>query len=266
MCRFVAYIGEPVFLDELICRPAHSLLNQSLRAAQAKTRTHGDGFGIGWYGERAEPGVYREVMPAWSDENLLSLAGSVKSRLFFAHVRAATGTAIARNNSHPFRHGRWLFMHNGQIGGYAQVRRALEARLPDALYAARQGATDSELLFLLALARIEQQGVGVHAAMRATLDDTMALMRAHGVPEPLRFSAALADGQRLHLFRCASDDAPPTLYVQQTRHGVTVASEPLCNNAGAWRALGRDEMLTLSLPVAGKRRVLEPLAVTAQPA
>ena len=45
-------------------------------------------------------------------------------------------------------------MHNGQIGGYAGVRRALEAQLPERLYAARRGATDSELLFLLALARI----------------------------------------------------------------------------------------------------------------
>jgi predicted glutamine amidotransferase len=252
MCRFVAYIGEPVFLDELICRPAHSLLNQSLHSEQAKTRTNGDGFGIGWYGEGAEPGVYREVMPAWSDENLMSLARSVKSRLFFAHVRAATGTAIARQNSHPFSHGPWLFMHNGQIGGYAQLRRALEAQLPDALYAARKGATDSELLFLLALARIDR-GVSVHDAMRATLDDVMLLMRAHGITEPLRFSAALADGRRLHLFRCASDDAPPTLYVKQCARGHIVASEPLAGGDDGWRALGNGETLTLTQASAAAR-------------
>jgi predicted glutamine amidotransferase len=246
MCRFVAYVGEPVFLDELICRPAHSLLNQSLRSEQAKMRTNGDGFGIGWYGEGAEPGVYREVMPAWSDENLMSLARTLKSHLFFAHVRAATGTAIARQNCHPFRHGKWLFMHNGQIGGYAKVRRALEGRLPDALYAARKGAADSELLFLLALARIEQHGASVHEAMRATLDETMALMRAQGIAEPLRFSAALTDGRRLHIFRCASDDAPPTLYVKQAERGTIVASEPLAGGDDGWRTLKNGEMLTLT--------------------
>ncbi len=243
MCRFVAYLGEPVHLDELICRPAHSLLHQSLQAARAKTSTHGDGFGIGWYGERGEPGVYREVMPAWSDENLLSLACTLRSRLFFAHVRAATGTAIARQNSHPFRHGRWLFMHNGQIGGYARVRRKLEARLPDALYGARKGATDSELLFLLAVARIEA-GMPVHRAMRATLDETAALMRDTGISEPLRFSAALADGERIHVFRWASDDQPPTLYLQQGERGTIVASEPLTDE-GHWRPLKNGEMLTL---------------------
>jgi predicted glutamine amidotransferase len=246
MCRFVAYVGEPVFLDELICRPAHSLLHQSLRSEQAKTRTNGDGFGIGWYGEGSEPGVYREVMPAWSDENLPSLARTLKSHLFFAHVRSATGTPITRQNCHPFRHGPWLFMHNGQIGGYAQVRRALEARLPDALYAARKGATDSELLFLLVLSRIEQQGATVHDAMRATLDETMMLMRAHGIAEPLRFSAALADGRRLHVFRHASDDAPPTLYVKQGERGSIVASEPLAGGEDGWRALKVGEMLTLA--------------------
>ena len=75
MCRFIAYLGKPIFLDELIAKPRHSLLRQSLRAEEAKTVTNGDGFGIGWYGERPEPAVYREVMPAWSDDNLMSLAG-----------------------------------------------------------------------------------------------------------------------------------------------------------------------------------------------
>ena len=256
MCRFVAYLGEPAYLDEVICRPAHSLLHQSLQAERAKTSTHGDGFGIGWYGERGEPGVYREVMPAWSDENLLSLARTLRSRLFFAHVRAATGTSIARQNSHPFRHGRWLFMHNGQIGGYAQVRRKLEARLPDALYGARKGATDSELLFLLALARIET-GMPVHRAMRATLDETAALMRDAGIAEPLRFSAARADGEHIHVFRCASDDQPPTLYLQKGERGTIVASEPLTDE-GHWRALENGEMLTLTH---SRSRVEEPVLV-----
>jgi glutamine amidotransferase len=264
MCRFVAYLGEPVFLDELVCRPAHSLLQQSQQAARAKTSTHGDGFGIGWYGERGEPGVYREVMPAWSDENLFSLARTLKARLFFAHVRAATGTAIARQNSHPFRHGQWMFMHNGQIGGYASVRRTLEARLPDSLYGARKGATDSELLFLLILARIER-GLTVHDAVRATLDETVALMRGQEIVEPLRFSAALTDGQRLHVFRWASDHRPPTLFVRRDAQGVTVASEPLTDDEREWRALAEGELLTLThvsgAPTHSKRHAAEGVAV-----
>jgi predicted glutamine amidotransferase len=235
MCRFLAYIGEPVFLNTLVCEPAHSLLHQSLQAERATTVTHGDGFGIGWYGEREAPAVYREVMPAWSDENLLALCHTLRSPLFFAHVRAATGTAIARQNSHPFRHSRWMFMHNGQIGDYAQVRRTLEARLPDELYAARKGATDSELLFLLALAQA-RSGMSITDAVYRVFEDTVALMHERGIDQPLRFSAALADGKRLHVFRLASDAKPPSLYMHRGSRGTAVASEPL-DDAGDWQLL-----------------------------
>jgi len=237
MCRFVAYLGQPIFLDELVCAPQHSLVRQSLRADQAKTVTNGDGFGVGWYGERSEPGIYREVMPAWSDENLLALCASVRSSLFFAHVRAAPGTSIARQNCHPFRHGRYMFMHNGQIGGYAQVRRSLEAQLNDEMYGARRGATDSELLFLLALQRMDG-GMPAPEAVQGVLDDTLALMQRDGVEAPLRFAAALSDGESVHAFRFSSDDKPPSLYVRQHREGTIVASEPLEDGCEGWQALG----------------------------
>ncbi len=245
MCRLVAYVGEPIFLDQLVCAPQHSLVHQSLRAEQAKTVTNGDGFGVGWYGEREEPGLYREVMPAWSDENLLALCASVRSPLFFAHVRAATGGGIARQNCHPFRHGRWMFMHNGQIGGFAAVRRALESRLPDGLYAARRGATDSELLFLLALARIEA-GEPPNEAMQTVLRDTWSKMRQAGVAQPLRFAAALSDGEQIHAFRFASDEHPPTLYIRQTERGHIVASEPLDGRSSRWQPVPANSWLCMN--------------------
>ena len=244
MCRFVAYHGQPIFLDELIARPRHSLMRQSLRAEEAKTVTNGDGFGVGWYGEREEPGVYREVLPAWSDDNLVALSATLKSHLFFAHVRAATGGGIARQNCHPFRYGRWMFMHNGQIGGYGGLRRTLESLLPDAMYAARRGATDSELLFLLAIARVERGEPPVEA-MLAVLEDTQQLMRGRGIEQPLRFAAALADGERLLAFRIASDGQPPTLYQRRHDDGVIVASEPLDDDEAGWEALGVGAVLSV---------------------
>ncbi len=244
MCRLAAYLGEPLFLEALIAKPRHSLMRQSLRAEEAKVVTNGDGFGIGWYGERAEPGVYREVMPAWSDDNLLALSQTLSSRLFFAHVRAATAGGIARQNCHPFRHGRYLFMHNGQIGGYGQLRRTMESWLPDTLYAERRGATDSELLFLLALARIEQ-GASIAEAMTGVLDQTMALMRERGVDSPLRFAAVLSDGERLHAFRIASDGQPPTLYLRRCATGTTLASEPLCEDEPGWQMLPAGAVITV---------------------
>ena len=152
MCRWAAYTGAPIFLDEIVSRPAHSLIHQSHGATQCHSAINADGFGIAWYGAKAEPGLFRDVLPAWSDPNLKSLTAQVQSRLFLAHVRASTGTATSRNNCHPFTHGRWSFMHNGQVGGYDSFRRDADMMIPEALYPHRKGATDSEALFLVAIA------------------------------------------------------------------------------------------------------------------
>ncbi|MEJ1979401.1 MAG: class II glutamine amidotransferase [Acetobacteraceae bacterium] len=235
MCRFLAYQGAPILVETLVCAPCHSLVHQSLHATEGKTETNGDGFGLGWYGERAEPGLYREVRPAWSDENLRSLASQVRSRLFFAHVRASTGTATTRANCHPFAAGRLLFMHNGQVGGWAKVRRRVEAMIPDALYTERTGTTDSEAIFLAALARgLAEDPV---AAMAATLRDVRVIMDEAGVQAPLRFTAALTDGERLWAFRWACDDHPATLYWRQDARGLVVVSEPIDDAPDGWRAV-----------------------------
>ena len=70
MCRWAAYSGDPVYLEDLILSPAHSLIEQSHHARQAKTAINGDGFGVAWYGDRDEPGLYRDILPAWADRNL----------------------------------------------------------------------------------------------------------------------------------------------------------------------------------------------------
>lgn len=233
MCRFLAYRGAPVIMADLVCAPAHSLVHQSLHAAEAKTGTNGDGFGIGWYGERPEPGLYREIRPAWSDENLISLADQVRSRLFFAHVRASTGTSTTRANCHPFKHGRHLFMHNGQIGGYGRIKRRIEATIPDALYDARQGTTDSEAIFLSALA--DGLADSPVAAMARTLARVRAMMREAQIVEPLRFTAAYTDGESLYAFRWACDERPPSLYFRETGSGLVVVSEPIDEDRNGWR-------------------------------
>jgi predicted glutamine amidotransferase len=242
MCRFLAYQGLPILMEDHVCVAAHSLVTQSLCAQESHTATHGDGFGIGWYGEREEPGVFRDVRPAWSDENLRSLCAQVRSKLFFAHVRAATGTATTRANCHPFAHDRYLFMHNGQIGGYAKVRRKLEAMIPDELYTHRGGTGDSEAIFLAAMAEgLMQDPI---AAIARTLMNVQALMNAEGIDEPLRFTAALTDGETLHAFRWACDCRPPSLYVRQSRDGLLIVSEPLDGCRDGWQEIPPNHTLT----------------------
>jgi predicted glutamine amidotransferase len=250
MCRWLAYSGQPIFLETLVSRPDHSLIHQSQSATECKAATNGDGFGVGWYGSFEEPGVYRDILPAWSDDNLRSLCRQIASPLFFAHVRASTGTATSRANCHPFVAGRWMFMHNGQIGGWERLRRRIEAMLPDERYGERKGTTDSEAIFLLAdEAMLRRDPV---RAVQDAVTRIRATSRQAGVDEPFRFAAALTDGRMLYAFRYASDERPPTLYWRERGGDVTVVSEPLDDERDGWRALSPNSALVV--PPSGQVR------------
>src|SRR5215813_7559224 len=151
MCRWVGYLGSPIAPRELLHDPQCSLIEQSRRRAPNMEIPNGDGTGLGWYEHRAEPALFRSITPAWGDENLLELATEIRTRLFLAHVRAGTGTPVQETNCHPFRYDRWLFVHNGYVGGFTQVRRDLMLAIRPDLFPNILGSTDSELMFHLAL-------------------------------------------------------------------------------------------------------------------
>ena len=142
MCRWLAYSGSPLLLDDLLYKPTHSLIDQSLHSTLGVETTNGDGFGVGWYGESDSPAVYKSTEPAWNDRNLREIARFVRSGLVLAHIRASTGTPVVQTNCHPFRHGRWLWMHNGSIARFQEVKRELMLAVDPALYPDIEGSTD----------------------------------------------------------------------------------------------------------------------------
>lgn len=244
MCRWAAYLGEEVFLEDIVSAPCHSLIAQSHCAQEAKSPTNGDGFGLAWYSGRAEPGLYRDILPAWSDPNLKSLCRQIRSGLFLAHVRASTGGATSRANCHPFVSGRWSFMHNGQIGGFDRIRRALEAALPDALYDQIEGTTDSELFFFLMIEEgLETDPQG--ALARATQRVLEAAHRA-GVDPALKLTAAFSDGEAVHAVRYSTDGHAPTLYTSAFRGGRCIVSEPFDREGAAWQAIPPASFVTMT--------------------
>ncbi|ABD55292.1 class II glutamine amidotransferase [Jannaschia sp. CCS1] len=237
MCRWAAYLGQAIYLEELLTAPGHSLIDQSRAATECKTAINADGFGVAWYGDRPDPGLYRDVFPAWSDPNLASLARTLKSHAFLSHVRASTGAATSRNNCHPFAHGRWSFMHNGQIGGFDRFRRRADMGVSDPLYAHRKGATDSELLFLYALDfGLEADPIGAVLLAHRRLEQ---MSRETGTTPHLRSSAAWSDGTRLYALRLSSDHIAPSVYYRwsKSRTGWAVVSEPLEVGQGGWTEL-----------------------------
>ena len=249
MCRWLAYRGAEVYLEQLIFEPDNSLASQSLSAQHSNWPTNGDGFGVGWYGSREEPGLFRDVLPAWNDSNLRNVSAQIRSALFFAHVRASTGTSTSRSNCHPFRYGRWMFMHNGQIGGFEQIRRTLMMKVDPGLFPEIRGSTDSELFFYLLLSNGGLEDP--LAAFAQTVKQVMQVMAEDSVDAPFRMSAALTDGDHIYAIRYASDAQAPSLFYASAdslvhADGVLIASEPLGTDAGPWQTIPQSHWLHVS--------------------
>ncbi|WP_328224454.1 class II glutamine amidotransferase [Streptomyces sp. NBC_00104] len=251
MCRWLAYSGTPVLLDTILYRPTHSLIDQSLHSRLGVETTNGDGFGIGWYSRDLEtPAVVRDTGPAWSNRNLREIADHVRSPLFFAHIRASTGTAVQQTNSHPFRHGRWMWMHNGAITDFHLLRRDLSMAVAPELFADIEGQTDSELMFYLALTLgLEEDPPGAVARMAGLVERTG---HEHGVEFPLQMTVAVTDGEALWAFRYSSQKTSRSLFYStrvETLRSLhpdlaflrdvsdetrLIVSEPLGDLPGAW--------------------------------
>ncbi|HEX9030742.1 MAG TPA: class II glutamine amidotransferase [Streptosporangiaceae bacterium] len=251
MCRWLAYSGSPILLTNVLYTPVHSLIDQSMHSRLGSETTNGDGFGLGWYTDAPTPGVFRSIEPAWNDQNLRDLAGHIRSPLFLAHIRAAIGSPVQQTNCHPFRHGRWLWMHNGLIDGFAKVKRDLVLAVDESLFPEIQGQTDTEVLFYLALTfGLAEDPPG---AVARAIGFVEACGRSRGVTYPFQGTIATTDGETLWVFRYSSEGKSRSLFftrdIRELRERYPertalqevsdesrlVVSEPMGDLPGAWR-------------------------------
>jgi predicted glutamine amidotransferase len=269
MCRWLAYSGSPILIEELLYKPKHSLIDQSRHARLGVDTTNGDGFGVGWYGAHSEvPAVFRSIEPAWNDRNLREVASHVESPLFLAHIRASTGTAVQQTNCHPFRHGRWLWVHNGLVRDFHRIKRDLALAVDESLYAYMEGSADSEMLFYLALSfGLEQDPPTAVERMVGLVED---VGHRHGTEHPIQMTIGTTDGKSLWAFRYSSERKSRSLFYSTHMRTVRqlypdrprlqqvsdetriVVSEPLADLPGAWNEVpessygvvqdGEDEM------------------------
>jgi glutamine amidotransferase len=256
-------------LEELLYKPKHSLIVQSLHSQLGAEETNGDGFGVGWYGVQETPALFHSIEPAWNDRNLRELSGHVTSGLVFAHIRASTGSPVQQTNCHPFRHGRWLWMHNGFIDDFTKVKRDLVLEVDSSLYPEIEGTTDSETFFHLALT------YGLEDDPPAAVERAVGLIEAvgarHGAEHPIQMTVATTNGERVWAFRYSSVGRSRSLFYstnvatlraqhpdnpvlhQLSDESRLIVSEPLGDLAGAWNEVpessygvvqeGQDELL-----------------------
>ncbi len=276
MCRWLAYSGSPVNLHDLLYKPERSLVMQSKHSRLGAETMNGDGFGIGWYSKPPRPGLFHSTDPAWNDMNLRELSALAWSGHVFAHIRASTGTAVQQTNCHPFRHDRWLWMHNGLIRGFPQLKRDLTLAVAPSLFPLIEGSTDSELFFYLALTFGLESGPPRAVALAVGFIEETG--RRHGVEDPMQMTVATTDGETTWAFRYSSESHSRSLFrstdvsALRAMHPTNallqelsddarlVVSEPLGDLEGAWQEVpessyvvvhGAEAEITPFVPLAG---------------
>ncbi|MES2766313.1 MAG: class II glutamine amidotransferase [Bacteroidota bacterium] len=272
MCRFVAYIGTPVLADDLLYKPKNSLvIAQTMNAGEMSVTVNGDGFGLGWYAPEIdnEPCVFRGIKPAWSDMNLRNISKKIVSPLIFGHIRAASpGMLVEEVNSHPFSHGKLMFMHNGMVGGFKSIRRQLLRELNDVAYDAVHGATDSEHMFGLFLNYIRDPFGPVTSeemveAMNKMFEHLNDLLMESNVQMHSYLNFVVTNGTSIIATRYTTNPSvqPATLYYmygkQYTCEGdhcimepafskptaIVIASEPFTARRSDWMKVERNAMM-----------------------
>jgi predicted glutamine amidotransferase len=261
MCRWMAWFGQPVLIEELLFNTQHGIVDQSLHARMGAEPTNGDGFGLGWYGGGEGPGVYRSVSPAWSDPNLRELAAHVESRLFLAHLRAAIGSPVQETNCHPFRKDSWLFVHNGYVRDFHELRRDLMLAIDPPLFPEVHGSTDTEVVFHLALTMgLEADPIG---ALERTVGLIEATARRRRLTPHVQGTFGTTDGDTLWAVRYATDGQARSLFASADvdtlkqlhpenerieRLGAddrVVVSEPFSDLPGVWQEIAPSSAVTI---------------------
>ncbi len=251
MCRWLAYSGSPVLIDEVLYKPEHSLIDQSLHSRLGVETTNGDGFGVGWYAPDAKtPAVFHSIEPAWNDRNVREVATHIRSPLFLAHIRASTGTAVQQTNCHPFRHENWLWVHNGLVRDFHLIKRDLVLAVDESLFPYIEGSADSEILFYLALTfGLEEDPPTAVERMVGVVEE---VGHRRGTEHPIQMTLGMTDGKSIWAFRYSSERKSRSLFYSTDVRTVRklhpervrlqevsdesriVVSEPLGDLPGAW--------------------------------
>ncbi|HAY32841.1 MAG TPA: class II glutamine amidotransferase [Ignavibacteria bacterium] len=267
MCRWLAYTGGPILMSELLIKPKHNLIHQSIHAKEQRFPVNGDGYGLGWYDKQPYPGLFRSIRPAWNDMNLHNLASHIESPLFMSHVRASSLAPVQETNCHPFRYNTWLFMHNGQIAQFEFLRQKLLSLISPEYFNDLYGSTDSEVMFYLALT------YGLEENVTSAISKMVKVIKSEGmkvnVSGDLWMSLAISDGKSLWGFRYGSVDSGPSLYISPSVEELSrlnpniedkfgdfaacLVSEPIGNYQETWREVPdnsvieiRDENITIN--------------------
>lgn len=215
--RAAAGVSPPVYTAQAMCRlfgfksavasRAHRSLIEASNALVEQARNNPDGWGIGYFHE-GEAFVLKSQGGAADNDGFRRASARLTSNTLVAHVRRATVGGVGPFNVHPFRHGKWVFAHNGTLRGFERFGPRMAERIGPALRERVLGSTDTELLFFYLLSHLESSGVASCGS---------------GVRSAAAVADALQEGLAT-LYHDSRDDAPPIVNFILTNGEVFVAN------------------------------------------
>jgi glutamine amidotransferase len=264
MCRFVAYLGQPMSADKLLVTSRNSLLHQSMNALEAAMTVNGDGFGFGWYDKtiREEPALFRSIRPAWNDENLLHIAAMIRSKCFVGHIRAASNGSVSIANCHPFQFQKFLMMQNGGIEDFELIKKQLVHRLDEEAFLWVNGQTDTQYIFALFMTIAKECNKDrdltlddMARCFRLTFEQIEEMKKKVNSFTPSVYNLVITDGEQmaatrystrpdkqtrsLHLARASDFDMDGEGYLHfkktEANSSVLISSEVLFDKGAVWK-------------------------------
>ena len=236
-------------------------LHEAPRSLARLSREHPDGWGIAVWDEETGWQVERAPVCAALDGQFHATVVASRGEVLLAHVRKRTVGVQNRENTHPFRRGRWVFAHNGTIDQLAFLERGTSSGRRSEIV----GDTDSELLLAYLLTALDAVGAAEQPAGEAA---DQALWRAvaaiHAQPDFGATNFLLSDGDVVYAHRAGRSlfllDRGPGDPVQvrrrsaesgavidtpwtRRRRAVLVASERLSDEP--WTELGESTLLRI---------------------
>jgi glutamine amidotransferase len=186
MCRALAYLGQPVLLDNLLFRPDSALVKQSYMP-QMLNLLNLAGFGLkAWDRDSADadrPYTYASTALPIYDRNLKALAEKIRATCVLAHVRGVhfnTEGIISQQNIHPFQFPgcRIALAHNGDLERMREMKPALLEHVRPEFARMIEGTTDSEWIYALLVSHLEDPARDLTAdEIAQALSKTLAVLR-----------------------------------------------------------------------------------------
>jgi glutamine amidotransferase len=210
MCRVIGYLGPSLLLEDLLTKPANSLVNQSFDPEfHPLLQLGGAGFAAWEQGSAYadEPLVYKSCQAAFFDKNLQAISRKIRTDNLLAHVRATSYSdkgIISDENCHPFIYPNFklALAHNGSLPGWRDMLQDIVAECKREVVARLTGSTDTEPLYCLLMSQYEDPTKDMDTqeileGLRRFMDVLLHIKKKHDNKKVAKLKFFLADGNDL---------------------------------------------------------------------